>query len=136
MTQRHVLPGVAVAALAAVMMAPVPASGQSAGESATPRTPWGHPNLQGYWTSSTYTPLERPENLGDQAFLSDEELAAANEILTAEGSTRYGRAAFWPPGPKRNVSHGRSRRRRTSTTTTRSGCASRSRGSSRPSARR
>ena len=85
MRQRHVLLGVAVAALAAVMMAPVPASGQSAGESATPRTPWGHPNLQGYWTSSTYTPLERPENLGDQAFLSDEELAAANEILTAEG---------------------------------------------------
>ena len=85
MRQRHVLLGVAVAALAAVMMAPVTASGQSAGESATPRTPWGHPNLQGYWTSSTYTPLERPENLGDQAFLSDEELAAANEILTAEG---------------------------------------------------
>ena len=85
MRQRHVLLGVAVAALAAVMMTPVSASGQSAGESATPRTPWGHPNLQGYWTSSTYTPLERPENLGDQAFLSDEELAAANEILTAEG---------------------------------------------------
>ena len=82
MRQRHVLLGVAVVALA---MAPVPASGQSAGESATPRTAWGHPDLQGYWTSSTYTPLERPDNLADQEFLSEQELAELNEILTAEG---------------------------------------------------
>ena len=86
MRQRRILFGVAVAAFVAVVaMAPVPASGQSADESSMPRTPWGHPDLQGYWTSSTYTPLERPENLGDQALLSEDELAEANEILTAEG---------------------------------------------------
>ncbi len=86
MRQRRIPFGVAVAAfVAAVAMAPVPASGQSADESSMPRTPWGHPDLQGYWTSSTYTPLERPESLGDQALLSEDELAAANEILTAEG---------------------------------------------------
>ena len=86
MRQRHVLFGVAIAAfVAAAAMAPAPASGQSTDEGAMPRTAWGHPDLQGYWTSSTYTPLERPESLGDQAFLSAEELDAANEILTAEG---------------------------------------------------
>ena len=86
MKQRHVLYGVTVAAfVAAVAMAPVPASGQSADESSMPRTAWGHPDLQGYWTSSTYTPLERPESLADQALLSEEELARLNELLTAEG---------------------------------------------------
>src|SRR5688572_29762786 len=24
-----------------------------------PRTPWGHPDLQGYWTNTTTTPLQR-----------------------------------------------------------------------------
>jgi len=28
-----------------------------------PRTPGGHPDFQGYWTNSTYTPLERPTAL-------------------------------------------------------------------------
>ena len=84
MRKRHVLLGVAVVALAAAMtMVPVPASGQSA--DSTPRTSWGHPDLQGYWTSSTYTPLERPDNLADREFLSEQELAELNEILTAEG---------------------------------------------------
>ncbi|MYN64781.1 MAG: hypothetical protein F4X11_07105 [Acidobacteria bacterium] len=86
MRQRHILFGVAFAVVVAAMtMAPVSVSGQSADDGSAPRTPWGHPDLQGYWTSSTYTPLQRPESLGDQAFLSEEELAAANEILTAEG---------------------------------------------------
>ena len=28
-----------------------------------PRTPDGQPDLQGYWTNSTYTPLERPNGV-------------------------------------------------------------------------
>ena len=43
---------------------------------ATPRTPWGHPDLQGVWDFRTITPLERPEALADRAFLTDEEAAA------------------------------------------------------------
>src|SRR5262245_42599749 len=31
----------------------------------TPRTPWGHPDLQGYWTNTTTTPLQRPPELKD-----------------------------------------------------------------------
>ena len=33
-----------------------------------PRTPWGQPDLQGVWDFRTITPIERPEELGDQAF--------------------------------------------------------------------
>ena len=42
-----------------------------------PRTPWGDPDLQGYWLSLTYTPLERPSNLGDKALYTVEEAVEA-----------------------------------------------------------
>ena len=38
-----------------------------------PQTPWGAPDLQGVWDFRTITPLERPEDLGDKAFLTEEE---------------------------------------------------------------
>jgi hypothetical protein len=41
----------------------------------TPRTRWGHPDLQGTWTNATLTPLQRPAELADKAFLSPEEAA-------------------------------------------------------------
>ena len=40
-----------------------------------PQTAWGAPDLQGVWDFRTITPLERPENLGDKAFLTQEEAA-------------------------------------------------------------
>jgi len=40
-----------------------------------PRTSWGTPDLQGVWDFRTITPLERPEELGEQSLLSDEETA-------------------------------------------------------------
>jgi hypothetical protein len=78
----------AVTALA-IFCAQRPASGQSApaatkagkttgrGNNAwtPPRTPDGHPDLQGYWTNNTETPLERPKGLGAQEFYTDAELA-------------------------------------------------------------
>jgi hypothetical protein len=41
------------------------------------RTPWGHPDLQGTWTSDDVRgiPLQRPEDLGTRAELTDEEFA-------------------------------------------------------------
>ena len=39
-----------------------------------PRTADGHPDVQGYWTSLSFTPLERPEKYATQEFLSDAEL--------------------------------------------------------------
>ena len=38
-----------------------------------PRLENGHPDLQGYWTTQTFTPMERPDYLGDQAFYTEEE---------------------------------------------------------------
>ena len=40
-----------------------------------PQTPWGAPDLQGVWDFRTITPLQRPEDLGDKAFLTEEEAA-------------------------------------------------------------
>ena len=42
-----------------------------------PRTPWGDPDLQGFWPSADMlgVPLERPANRGERATLSDEEFA-------------------------------------------------------------
>ena len=41
------------------------------------RTPWGDPDLRGYWLTATYTPLERPKELGDKAVYTEEEALAA-----------------------------------------------------------
>jgi len=46
----------------------------------TPRTPWGHPDLQGYWTNTTTTPLQRPPELKDKAQLSGAELAERDRV--------------------------------------------------------
>ena len=42
------------------------------------RTPWGHPDLQGTWSSDDVRgiPLQRPEEMGTRAELTDEEFAA------------------------------------------------------------
>ena len=41
-----------------------PATGSGGGETWTlPRTPDGQPDLQGYWTNATYTPMERPPDI-------------------------------------------------------------------------
>lgn len=40
-----------------------------------PRTVWDTPDLQGVWDFRTLTPLERPRDLGDKAFLTREEAA-------------------------------------------------------------
>ncbi|SVB18712.1 uncharacterized protein METZ01_LOCUS171566, partial [marine metagenome] len=39
------------------------------------RTPWGDPDLQGTWTNTTTTPMERPSELADREVLTDEERA-------------------------------------------------------------
>ena len=41
-----------------------------------PRTPWGHPDLQGVWDYRTITPLERPGAFSGKQLLTDEEAAS------------------------------------------------------------
>ncbi len=40
-----------------------------------PRTPDGHPDLQGVWTNNTVTPLQRPKAVGAKEFYTEAELA-------------------------------------------------------------
>jgi hypothetical protein len=54
---------------------------------ASPRTPWGDPDLQGVWNDATSTPLQRPGELAGKDVLNDEE-AADFQKQTAEGLTR------------------------------------------------
>lgn len=79
---------VSIAALAAMpaaaQTAPAPAQTKEAGKAwATPRTPDGHPDLQGVWDFATLTPLERPRSLADKAVLTDQEAAAYERRLKA-----------------------------------------------------
>ena len=52
-----------------------------------PRTPWGHPDLEGIWDSKTITPLERPAQSAGKEFLTDEEVAALERQAEARFST-------------------------------------------------
>lgn len=45
---------------------------------AIPRTPDGHPDLQGIWLNNSATPFERPKELEGRALLTDEEVAELN----------------------------------------------------------
>ena len=56
--------------IALVVLVPLGAAGQT-----TPRTPWGDPDLQGTYTNKTTTPLQRPEDLVNREFLTEEEVA-------------------------------------------------------------
>ena len=57
-----------------------------------PRTPDGHPDLQGIWTNATITPLERPAALAGKATLTDAEAKvlekkSAEELAEADGKS-------------------------------------------------
>ena len=71
------------------LLAPLAATAQSG---SVPRLPDGKPDLQGVWDFSSVTPLQRPEELGDQEFLTEEDAAA----LEARAAGRVDTAP--PPG--------------------------------------
>jgi hypothetical protein len=66
----HGVAGQSPAAPASAKPAPAAAKKWTA-----PRTPDGQPDLQGYWTNSTYVPLERPDKV-TKAFYTEQEFAA------------------------------------------------------------
>ena len=65
--------------IAGLALVPMPVAGQSTDAPAAPRTAWGQPDLQGIWDFRTITPLQRPEDRGDQEFLTEEEAASLEQ---------------------------------------------------------
>jgi hypothetical protein len=61
-----------LAAFAVASLCAWPVQAQPADEPA-PRTPWGHPDLQGRWTNATITLLERPVEFGSKEFFTESE---------------------------------------------------------------
>ena len=57
-----------------------------------PRTPDGQPDLQGTWTNTTITPLERPADLAGKAFFTEQEAAEYEKrtVATQTGDRRDG----------------------------------------------
>jgi hypothetical protein len=85
------------AAVAALSFASIQLGAQSdavaspKGKAAKPAKAWtmphtadGQPDLTGNWTNATYTPLERPANLGTKEFYSKEEAAAVEKDRVAQ----------------------------------------------------
>jgi hypothetical protein len=71
--------------IAVMLLATVPAAGQATSAAArtngtsakaytAPRTPDGQPDLQGFWTNTTYTPLQRPNTVTKEFFTKEEAL--------------------------------------------------------------
>ncbi len=72
-----------------------PASTEQPAAEATPRTPWGDPDLGGIWDFRTITPLERPEQYGDRAFLTQEEA-----VTLEQGAAQTDREANEAPAER------------------------------------
>jgi hypothetical protein len=89
----------ALAAVGALALAVGLNAGVYAQEQAAPqwRTPWGHPDLQGTWSSDDVRgiPLQRPAEFGTRAELTDEEFAARQQGNDAQvARLREGGTAF------------------------------------------
>ncbi len=55
------------------------ASARKPAAKAIPRTPDGHPDLQGNWLNNSATPFERPKELEGRPLISDKEVVDLNE---------------------------------------------------------
>ena len=83
-----VLIGVLIAVVGIGAALPSVADAQTGNAKAAARTLWGDPDLQGEWTNTTATRLERPDDLKDKAVLSEEELAEQNQQAAARVDQR------------------------------------------------
>ncbi len=86
--------GAAVAAafvLGLLSVSATPAVAQGA-PATPPRTPWGHPNLQGTWDLHSITPLERPARFAGREFLTREEAIALEQEAARQNTEIDSRA--------------------------------------------
>ncbi|MET0164251.1 MAG: hypothetical protein ABW318_04525, partial [Vicinamibacterales bacterium] len=75
-----------VIAIACVLFVTPSLSGQSRTWT-PPRTPEGQPDLQGFWTNATFTPLERPKDVTKE-FFTKEEAAEFEKRLAADDAAQ------------------------------------------------
>jgi hypothetical protein len=71
--------------LAALFALTVCAAAAQAQNWKLPRTPDGHPDLEGTWTNATLTPLQRPAELGSKEFFTEREAAAFEKQRIEQG---------------------------------------------------
>ena len=101
--------GIGAVVVAFVLVASVPAAGQApaagvapasaANDWSAPRTPWGHPDLQGIWTTDDEisVPVERPETLSGRSELTEEETASRTAQREAGLERGSGQTGDGPP---------------------------------------
>ena len=80
------LPSITIAALlgTALLAQNPPTRASKDARRAVPKTPWGHPDLQGIWDQTTGTPLERPDEYKGRTSLTDAEAAQREKRRFAE----------------------------------------------------
>ena len=80
---------------AAIVVVALVSSGAApaAAQSAPPRTSWGQPDIGGIWDFRTITPLQRPEDLGEQEFLTEEEAADLEQEVVDRNDRLLNRSA-------------------------------------------
>jgi len=83
------------ALLVVLLLAAAPLAAQSKKAAAAPRTPDGHPDLQGTWDFAQLTPFERPSEFANKDSVTDEEAEefAQKRIETTHKDRRDGGAA-------------------------------------------
>src|SRR5207253_5677060 len=59
------------------------ATASSAQNASSPKTVWGEPDLQGIWTDSTDTPLQRPAKFANQEYFTPEQRAELDKPRAA-----------------------------------------------------
>ena len=87
--RRHPL----VSAVAVVVATGLLGTMQASAQTDPPRTAWGQPDLQGVWDFRSITPMQRPNDLADQEFLTTEEAAELDQAAVERDVQSWNREA-------------------------------------------
>ena len=88
---------------------------QSSSDYEVPRTEFNQPDLQGVWNFSSNTPMQRPEEYGEQEFLSEQQIQEAiaeDERRAAAADARAAVLVLNPEAPEVSEVLDRAPRRR------------------------